>query len=207
MQTFIKRNTILFITSFCILFGNNLLAQEKSSILRESIKNVKSIIESLEIYDQVDKKKFYGVVGRSNEIQFQLKSSPIEEPTSIVIGIATDGSIQEMEVKVFLANEINEPTKLIRTDRVTNEREWVFEILENNQSYLVDIRVIRSKSELSLVELVHSFYYGFQSNSSFSTTKSKTGNPSFQAPKQKSDTLSPIDTYNSFEIFKKDLTK
>jgi hypothetical protein len=192
---------------FSSLSGNNLLAQAQSSNLRESIKSVKSIIESLHIYDQIDKKRLYGAVGRSNAIEFLLKSSPIEEPTSVVIGIATDGTIQEMEVRVYLSNAINEPTKLIRTDKVIAEKEWVFEILGNNQTYYVDIRVIKSRSEIALVEVIHSFYYGFHSNSSFSTTKSKTGNPSFQAPKQESDSLAPIDVYNRFEIFKKDLTK
>ncbi|MCG9874782.1 MAG: hypothetical protein MH321_08355 [Leptospiraceae bacterium] len=190
-----------------ILPFSNLLSQAQSSNLRESVKSVKSIIESLQIYDQVDKKRLYGAVGRSNAIEFLLKSSPLEEPTSVVIGIATDGTIQEMEVRVYLANSVNEPTKLIRTDKVSGEREWVFEILEKNQSYFVDIRVMKSRSEVSLVELIHSFYYGLQSNSSFQKTKTKTSNPSFQAPKQDADTLAPIDTYNRFEIFKKDLTK
>ena len=203
----IKNKLIILALTFAILPFINLFSQAQSSNLRESIKSVKSIIESLQIYDQLDKKRLYGAVGRSNAIEFLLKSSPLEEPTSVVIGIATDGTIQEMEVRVYLANTLNEPTKLIRNDKVSGEREWVFEILEKNHSYFVDIRVIKSRSDVALVELIHSFYYGLQSNSSFQKTKTKTSNPSFQAPRQDADTLAPIDTYNRFEIFKKDLTK
>lgn len=196
--------TFIFILVF---LSSGIYSQEQSASLRESIKSVKSMIESLGIYDQLEKKRLYGAVGRQNAIEFKLQASPIEKPTSVAIGIATDGMIQEMQVTVFLANKKDDTIRMIRNETVIGEREWVFETMDSSDSYLIDIRVLKSRSELSLVEIIHGFYYGIKSNSSFSTTDQKTNNPSFTAPKQDADSLSPNDVYNRFEIFKKDLSK
>jgi hypothetical protein len=195
---------------FCIFFFSGILgvfSQEQSSNLRESVKKIREIISGLEIYDGTEKRRLYGAVPNKSAIEFQLQASPLEEPTSVVIGVATDGSIEEMEIKVYTLNSGNKNMKLIRTDRIANESEWVFEIIQPAPNYLVDIRVIKSKNSIPLVELIHAFYYGHQSGSAFSTTRSKTKDASFEAPKQTGDSLAPIDTYNRFEMFKKDLSK
>ncbi|MCC5814409.1 MAG: hypothetical protein JJT78_06610 [Leptospira sp.] len=182
-----------------------LYSQDQSAELRKSVRHVKEIIESLEIYDQLDKKRLYGAISQKGAIEFKLQSSPIDKPTSAVIGVATDGTIQEMEIKVFTTNAMNEPLKQIRRDLVQNEKDWVFEIMDNSQNYLIDIRVIKSRRSVALVEVIHGFFYGNQSDPSFSSTDRKTNNPSSSAPKQDGDSLAPIDVYNRFEMFRKSL--
>lgn len=197
----------LFKCLILVLVPTLLYGKEQSSALRENVKNVKEIIQSLEIYDQVEKKRLYGAIPPKSAIEFKIQSSPLAAPTSTIIGIATDGTIQEMVIRVFTTDESNRPFKQIRKDTVIDEKDWVFEIIDNASSYLIDIHVIKSTNDIALVEVIHGFFYGHQSNPSFSKTKSKTQEPSFQAPKQDGDSLSPNDTYNRFEIFKKDIRK
>lgn len=197
----------LFKCLILILVPSLLYSQDQSSALLENVKNVKEIIQSLEIYDQVEKKRLYGAIAAKSAIEFKIQSSPLATPTSTVIGIATDGTIQEMVIRVFTTDESNRPIKQIRKDTVIDEKDWVFEIIDSTSSYSIDIHLIKSTKDIALVEVIHGFFYGHQSNPSFSTTKTKTQYPSFQAPKQDGTSLSPNDTYNRFEIFKKDLSK
>ncbi len=191
-----------------VFFGivsSNLVAEDQSAELRKSVKYVRDIISGLEIYDQLDKKRLYGALTKSGAIEFKLQSSPLERPTSMIVGIATDGTIQEMEVKVYVTNDLNEKIRQIRRDIVVNEKDWVFEIIDNSRNYLVDIRLIRSRKDVALVEILHGFYYGYKSNPAFSSTNKATGHPSSHAPKQDGDSLAPIDVYNRFEILRKAL--
>lgn len=195
-------------TAFVLLFFiafSGLQSQDQSDQLRKSVRHVKEIIESLEIYDQLDKKRLYGAIAQKGAIEFKLQSSPIDKPTSAVIGVATDGTVQEMEIKVFTTNSLNEPIRQIRRDLVKNEKDWVFEIMDSSQNYLIDIRIIKSSRQVALVEVIHGFFYGHQSDPSFSSTDRKTNNPSSSAPKQDGDSLAPIDVYNRFEMFRKSL--
>lgn len=194
--------------SFFIFFGfvGAGFAQDQSSALRQNVKHVKEIIDTMELYSQLERKRLYGAISQKGAIEFKLQSS-MADPTSTVIGIATDGTIQEMEIRVYTTNSINQPIRQIRKDLVVGERDWVFEVMDNSRNYLVDIRVIKSQREVALVEVVHGFFYGHKSNPAFSTTQPKKGPPSHSAPRQDGDSLAPIDTYNRFEIFKQDLSK
>lgn len=194
-----------FLFVFIMTLLSPVLAQDQSVELRKSVKQVKEMISMMEIYDQLDKKRLYGAVSRRGAIEFKIKSSPIEKPTSMVVGIATDGTIQEMVIKVFTTNATNEKIRQIRKDIVKSEKDWVFEIMDSSQNYLIDIQVIECKRDIALVEVVHGFFYGHQSTQTFSSGNKKTGNPSSHAPKQDGDSLAPIDVYNSFEMFRKSL--
>lgn len=197
-------NLFFFIT-FLLFSGFQLHAQDQSAELRKSVKHVKEMIDSLEIYDQIDKKRLYGAISPKGAIEFKIQSSPLEQPTSVAIGIATDGTIQEMAIKVYITNAMFEKVKLVRTDIVENEKDWVFEIMDSSQNYLIDIQLLKSRKSIALVEIIHGFFYGHQSDSSFSSTTKKTGKPSSDSPKQDGTSLSPIDVYNSFDVFRKGL--
>ncbi|WCL50040.1 hypothetical protein [Leptospira sp. GIMC2001] len=197
----------VFILSIFFSFHSSILAQNQSAILRESVKEAREMVRSLEIYDQIESKRLYGAVSRNGAIEFKIQSSPLSDPTSTVVAIATDGSVLEMEIRVYITNALNKPIRQIRKDLVENEREWVFEIIDSAKSYLIDIRILKSKNEVALVEVIHSFFYGHQSDPAFSTSSGNPGIPRHKAPKQDSENLAPIDTQNRFEFFKKALGK
>lgn len=200
---YIRRSTFLFFIYFAVQLSI-LTPQNQSDELRKNVKIVRDIITNLEIYE-IDKKRLYGAIPKNGAIEFKIQSSPIQRPTALIIGVATDGTIQEMDIQVFTTNSLNEKIKMIRKDTIQNPRDWVFEVMDNSQFYLVDVIVKKTKKETALVELIHGFYYGHQSNQAFTKQIERTGNPSHEAPKQDGDSLFPIDIHNRFEIFRKAL--
>lgn len=183
---------------FLSIFGKPVFAQGR---LKENLREVKKQLQELFIYQNLEKKRFYAGVKKGAAVDFELRPL-LEYPTSIGIGIAGDGGIQEMQINIYDSDPSKEEARLVQQE-VTNKNQFILEVTEPLVTCYVEIKVLKSKEDQSTVELIYSFFYGSVNLSTSNEENSKNKKPNLKIPKQDPEVLIPNDQQNRFEAGKK----
>lgn len=175
-----------------------------SQSLNQNLTEIKSRIANMTYYPTLAKKRLYGAVERGRSIRFELKDA---EPgaESIVIGIAGDGSLRDWELTVYNGLEEDEIASILRKEKISNDNTWIFEMLNPPEDIVINIKNLNSGKDLSVVEVIHGYYYGLNAKKFLNPNLPKAGNPANPTSKPKqtdAEKLSPNDTQNRFEIFR-----
>lgn len=193
---------------FYLLLGITFLSVQilhsEPSVLNQNVKEVTSRIQDLALYPSLSKKRLYGAVAKGGAIRFDLKASEAS-PQSIGIGVATDGKLKEWILTVYAGNGQNENPTILRKEKIDSETQWVFELLAPPDEITIEIQNTNSDAPLSVVEIVHGYYYGYSVDKE-NQTKPQQQNPTKPNPTDP-EKLSPNDVQNRTEFYRAPITK
>lgn len=193
---------------FYLLLGITFLSVQvlhsEPSVLSQNVKEVTSRIQDLALYPSLSKKRLYGAVAKGGAIRFDLKASEAS-PQSIGIGVATDGKLKEWVLTVYVGNGQNENPTILRKEKIEGETQWVFELLAPPDEITIEIQNTNSDAPLSVVEIVHGYYYGYSVDKE-NQTKPQQQNPTKPNPTDP-EKLSPNDIQNRTEFYRAPITK
>lgn len=201
-RPFILVTLLSFSIGILLLGFLPLLAQTGG--LAQNVKDVTSRIRDMALYPNLAKKRLYGSVEKNRSIRFDL-ISPETSAESLVIGIATDGSLREYQLIVYDGTFPEEIAPILRNEKVTNESQWVFEIISPPAEVVIEIKNLSGSQPLSIVEIVHGYYYGYAADKQLNKPIPSQGNPANNGNKPNntsSEKLSPNDIQNRVEFFK-----
>ncbi len=196
-----KTSRLLLFSIFAL--GSIALVAEPS-VLNQNVKDVTNRLQDLALYPNLAKKRLYGAVGKTGAIRFDLKSGE-NSPQSLGIGIATDGTLKEFLLTVYSGNGQVENPIILRKEKVTGESQWVFELLAPPEEVTVEIQNLASTQTVSVVEIVHGYYFGYSVDKE-NQTKPQQQNPVRQNTLD-SEKLSPNDLQNRVEFIRAPITK
>ncbi|MDF3821234.1 hypothetical protein P3G55_15100 [Leptospira sp. 96542] len=174
------------------------------SVLSQNVKEISQRLQDLALYPNLSKKRLYGAVTKGGAIRFDLKSGE-EAPQSLGIGIATDGTIKEWVLTVYAGNGLGDSPIILRKERITDESQWVFELLAPPEEVVVEIQSVTSSNGTAVVEIVHGYYFGYsidKENQNKPITQ-----PGKQNPAEQTDKLTPNEVQNKVEIYRAPFTK
>ncbi|ABZ93062.1 Hypothetical protein LBF_0524 [Leptospira biflexa serovar Patoc strain 'Patoc 1 (Ames)'] len=174
------------------------------SVLSQNVKEVTTRIQDLALYPTLSKKRLYGAVTKGGAIRFDLKASE-SSPQSIGIGVATDGKLKEWVLTVYAGNGQNENPTILRKEKIDGESQWVFELLAPPDEITIEIQNTNSETPLSVVEIVHGYYYGYSVDKE-NQTKPQQPSPTKPNPTDP-EKLSPNDVQNRTEFYRTPITK
>ncbi|MGV3664985.1 MAG: hypothetical protein ACO1NV_02555 [Leptospira bouyouniensis] len=193
---------------FYLLLGITFLSVQvlhsEPSVLSQNVKEVTTRIQDLALYPSLSKKRLYGAVAKGGAIRFDLKASEAS-PQSIGIGVATDGKLKEWVLTVYAGNGQNENPTILRKEKIEGETQWVFELLAPPDEITIEIQNTNSDAPLSVVEIVHGYYYGYSVDKE-NQTKPQQQNPTKPNPTDP-EKLSPNDIQNRTEFYRAPITK
>lgn len=195
------RKTLLPFSAFTLVICFSLFAEP--SVLNQNVKEVALRIQDLALYPNLSKKRLYGSVAKGSAIRFDLKSAE-SSPQSIGIGIATDGKMKDWILTVYVGSGQDENATILRKERITGESQWVFELLAPPEEIIVEIQNL--DANLSLVEVVHGYYYGYSVDKENKTKP--ISNQQNQRPNYtESDRVTPNEVQNKVEFIRIPVSK
>ncbi len=204
----IKGFGLVIITCLSLSLPWNSLSAQTSN-LSQNVKEITARIRDMALYPNLAKKRLYGSVEKNRSIRFDL-IAPESSAQSVVIGIATDGRLKEYQLTIYDGTFPEEIAPVLRKEKVTNESQWLFEILSPPKEVVIEIQNLSSSQPLSIVEIVHGYYYGFAADKELNKPIPSQGNPANNGNKPNntnSEKLSPNDIQNRVEFFKMPIGK
>ena len=192
------------IASVGITLASMQVLHSEPSVLSQNVKEVTTRIQDLALYPTLSKKRLYGAVSKGGAIRFDLKAGEAS-PQSIGIGVATDGKLKEWVLTVYSGNGQNENPTILRKEKIEAEAQWVFELLAPPEEITVEIQNVNSETHVSVVEIVHGYYYGYSVDKE-NNTKPQPQNPTKPNPTDP-EKLSPNDVQNRTEFYRAPFTK